>query len=338
MNGPRIPGAARRRPHTIVLASLLLALSLGCGEEGPEPVSQPASATGEAPEKVQAAPERPNGAPEIRSLRFEPAQPAPDEPLRVIADTFDPDGDPVTLSYRWFYQGREVAGDSDLVTFQNSKKRDWIEVRVTPGDGRLQGQPVKAETRVANRAPSAISLRMEPSGRLQAGTPIVARADSRDFDGDPVRYEYRWSVNGVRQPEPGNTFRTAGLARGDRVEVQVVASDGEAVSPPVTSRVFEIENAPPEIVSQPTGLDSKGRFIYQVEVRDPDDRRFSYRLRRAPAGMDIDLVSGRVYWKPPSGLRGSHPVEILVEDRSGGRSYQSFELTLHPPSAGPASR
>ena len=191
---------------------------------------------------------------------------------------------------------------------------------------------------MANRAPSSVSLRMEPGREIQAGTAIVARPYSRDSDGDAVRFEYSWTVNGLPQPAEGDTFFTQGLKRGDKIRVRVVASDGEAESPPATSEEIEVRNAPPEIVSRPSGLDARGRFVYQLEVKDPDDRRFSYRLARAPQGMDIDLVTGRILWKPRPELGGSHPVEIVVEDRSGGRSSQKFELTLHPPQAGPASR
>lgn len=323
-------------------AALLLVVALACGESEPSAIARGPGANADPPRVLIrqpiAEPSDGNRAPEIRGLRFEPVQPAADEPLRVIADTFDADGDFVHLSYRWFYQGREVTGDSDQVTFFNSRKQDWIEVRVTPSDGQLEGQIVKAETRVANRAPSAITLRMETSRSLQAGVPIVARPYSHDYDGDGVVFEYSWTLNGIAQAVEGNTFLTAGLKRGDKIRVRVIATDGEAHSPPVTSEEFEIQNAPPEIVSRPTGIDRGGSFDYQLDVKDPDSRRFSYRLVRAPKGMDIDLVSGRIRWKPRPGQRGTYPIEIVVDDRSGGRSYQSFELTLHGPEAGPASR
>ena len=331
-----------QRAARTACAALLPIVALACFESEPPAIAGGPSASS-GPQRVlahQASAEASDGnrAPEIRGLRFEPKQPAADEPLRVIADTFDADGDFVHLSYRWFYQGKEVTGDSDRVTFFNSKKQDWIEVRVTPSDGQLEGQLVKAETRVANRAPSAIALRMEASHSLQAGVPIVARPYSHDYDGDGVRFEYSWTLNGIPQPVQGNTFLTAGLKRGDKIRVRVIATDGEAHSPSVTSEEFEIQNAPPEIVSRPTGIDRDGSFDYQLEVKDPDNRHFSYRLVRAPKGMAIDLVSGRIHWKPHPGQRGTYPIEIVVDDRSGGRSYQNFELTLHDPQAGPASR
>jgi hypothetical protein len=298
-------------------APLLILVTLAGGEPdripaAPQAQSAAAQPAPHLPPHPRTADNRP---PEIRALRLEPLQPAPDESLRVIADTFDPDGDTVQLSHRWFYQGKEFPGDTDHVTFIHSKKQDWIEVRVTPSDGVQEGQLVKAETRVANRAPSSVSLRMEPGREIQAGTAIVARPYSRDSDGDAVRLEYSWTVNGLPQPAEGDTFFTHGLKRGDKIRVRVVASDGEADSPPATSEEIEVRNAPPEIVSRPSGLDARGRFVYQLEVKDPDDRRFSYRLaaratgygHRPRDGSDPVEAAAGARRHPPGRDRGRRP-------------------------------
>lgn len=312
---------------------LLCVLAAACGgEDAAQPVapgpSMSANTTVLDVATVEGAQKGGNSAPILKSIRFEPVQPTSGEPLRVIADTFDADGDAVGLSYMWSYQGKEVRGDSAQMTFLQSKKRDWIEVTVTPNDGKVEGVPMTAETRVLNRAPSAVSLRMEPSTKIQAGMPIVARPHSHDFDGDAVVFKYRWTVNGHRQPGESDTLDSSHLKRGDVVQVTVVASDGDADSPPVLSEELTISNAPPQIVSQPSRPEEDGLFRYQLEVRDADDRRFRYRLVRSPEGMEVDQVSGLVEWKPRDDQVGSFPVEIMVDDRKGGSSRQSFELTL----------
>ena len=287
---------------------------------GSEPLLEPTNSDGVTADG--------NSAPVIRSLRFEPASPTAGEALRVIADTFDLDGDAVGLSYVWSIQGKEVRGDSVEMTFLQSKKRDSIEVTVTPTDGRLEGQPMSVETLVSNRPPTIISLQMEPSTRIQAGTPIIARPQAHDLDGDPVLFEFRWTVNGINQPVKGSTLITAGLKRGDLVRVEVVANDGDEESAPIRSEDLEIRNSPPKIVSMPSSPDATGSFVYQLEIEDADDRRFVYKLSRSPEGMEIDLVSGRIDWTPASDQLGSFPVEIVVDDRNGGRSRQSFELEI----------
>jgi hypothetical protein len=315
-------------------APIFFSLALACGSEaeraqvapGPSMSAEPAPLL-EAATQSGASGED-NVEPMIRSLRFEPASPVAGQALRVIADTFDADGDAVGLSYVWSIQGNEVRGDSEQMTFPQLKKGELIEVTVTPTDGKVHGQPMSAETSVANQAPSFIALHMEPSTQIQAGTPIVAKPNSHDFDDDSVLYQYSWTVNGLPQPVKGDTLITTKLKRGDLVQVTVVATDGEAESPPARSEELEIQNSPPEIVSTPSSPDADGAFVYQLEVKDADDRHFTYKLARSPQGMEIDLVSGRIDWTPSADLAGSFPVEIVVDDRNGGRSRQSFELSI----------
>ena len=53
-----------------------------------------------------------------------------------------------------------------------------------------------------------------------------------------------------------------------------------------------------------------------------------FRLVRGPEGMSLDPVDGTLTWAPDERHAGTHPVEIEVDDRRGGKATQSFNLEL----------
>jgi hypothetical protein len=52
--------------------------------------------------------------------------------------------------------------------------------------------------------------------------------------------------------------------------------------------------------------------------------------------MVIDKTSGRVTWKVPASLQGTHHVKIVAADGKGARSWQEFDLSI-PSSVGSAA-
>ena len=57
-----------------------------------------------------------------------------------------------------------------------------------------------------------------------------------------------------------------------------------------------------------------------------------FELETGPTGMVIDRTTGRVTWKVPSSLTGTHRVKIVVADSKGARSWQEFDLSIPAPS------
>jgi hypothetical protein len=136
-------------------------------------------------------------------------------------------------------------------------------------------------------------------------------------------------VNGREASRDEPVFSTAGLRRGDAVQVVVRVSDGDERSERSASDEIELANAAPVITSQPQGVDETGLFQYAVEAEDPDgDRLLQYALTTAPEGMSIDAASGEVAWRPTPEQSGRHPVEVVVADRHGGTATQRFELVV----------
>jgi len=306
------------------LAVLALAATCACsGDEGAEPSSQEAPAV--PPEAAAAA----NGAPVVRSVRFDPEIPLPGQRVTTEVDARDPDGDPVRLVYTWLLDGRDTRRSDAGFDVPQEAKGSMLEVNVVAHDGKTESQPHVLDAVVGNQPPELVDLLVEPAKSVTVEHEIVASARAVDPDGDPVEFRYTWLVNGrhVEVHEPVLTQRH--FARDDTVQVEVVVSDGEDETDPLRSPPITIQNSLPVITSTPQGLDGDGAFRYQPEVTDADgDRRLRFRLVEAPEGMTIDWLRGTVSWRPREDQAGKHHVDLEVDDSAGGVHTQSFVLDV----------
>jgi hypothetical protein len=321
-----------RRFNRLLVAMGGLGLCLACGGDDPAPVAQT-----EEPAAQPTAPamDGVNSPPEILRARFEPARPTSGEPLKVVAEPHDADGDRVQLGFRWTLDGRPATGGGDRIELRGFEKGDVIEVEITPSDAETSGDPYVLRTRIENRPPVVHSVKIDAEGAVQAGADLRAVANARDHDRDGIELEYTWYANGRKVGE-GEVFDTAGLARDASVTVEVTAFDGEDRSSPVESEPVTVGNTPPQIVSQPAAPGPDGVFRYQIRAEDPDgDRGLVFRIVHGPDGMSVDRTSGEVVWKPRADQVGTFPIALLADDRKGGLARQEFELTVAAPPASP---
>jgi hypothetical protein len=283
-----------------------------------------------------------NGPPRIEALRLVPGAPRPGDRVVAEVDWSDPEGDRVELSYQWLVDGRRLPGErGDSLHVEGLPKGRRIEVEVVARDAGGASEAARLGTRVANQRPILHDVILEPLGEVSVLNDVVARARATDPDGDPIRLRYAWRVNGerVEGDGEGEVLRATSFARGDRIELRVVASDGEDESEPLRSAPIEVANASPRFRSKPGRLDEDGVFRYRLEVEDPDgDRLFRYRLEKGPRGLRLDPVEGRITWTPEPDQAGDHEVVVQVDDRKGGTSTQSFGVAVEfEPAAPPAA-
>ncbi len=316
---------ARRRATAGALAFLTAAATWGCG-----PSPAPEDPAAEGAETAQAPAPTANRAPVVRSLEIRPWEPVAGDRLTAVADAADPDGDAVRLTYQWVVDGRRYgSGETETLVLPERSKAALVELEVVPNDGQLDGAASHARVRVGNRPPSLLDLLLEPGLEITVEDELAASARAEDPDREPVEIRYRWLVNGRAIGVTGSTLGRRHFRRGDRIQVEAVASDGDDESEPLRSPEIQVANSPPIIVSTPEKIDEDGTFRYAVVVEDADDdRRLRYRLLEGPTGMTLDWLSGKLAWTPSDGQEGTHAVEIEVDDLAGGRATQTFEIQV----------
>jgi hypothetical protein len=337
------------RARHLVASLGLIAVACGGGDSAParsqwvtqDEGASPLAETGMDPSDeagIAAEPTEPVGratgdgsGPVIHSIEIDPASPVAGDTVRVRVDAGGADGSSPFLAYAWKINGAPVGSGVPKLILDDARKGDRLELEVTASDGRATDVSTLA-VRVENAAPTLRRVEVEPAGEISAGQTITLRPDARDRDGDPVEFDYGWSVNGQPVAEQGPTFETGELVRGDEVRAVVVATDGEIDSEPIETPAFVMTNSSPTIVSRPGPPDEDGVFDYQVRAEDPDgSSNLMFVLEQAPEGMEIDARTGRIHWEPKPGQIGTWPIAIVVDDLEGGRTRQVFELSTSDP-------
>jgi hypothetical protein len=312
-----------------------LALAAGVWAAGCGPAAEP------PPEAAPAASAAANRAPVIHSLRIEPTDAVPGQPVRAVVDASDPDGDKLDIGLRWQLDGERYGSGEATIAIPESSPRARVEVEAVASDGRGGNAREHAALELRNRPPRLTQVALHPSDEVRAGETVTAVPEGDDPDGDTVAFEHTWFVNGEPVNEPSLVLGDRHFDRGDTIEFEVSAVDADDESEPWRSPPIRVLNSPPVIVSSPTGLREDGTFHYRIEPRDPDgDRVFRYRLIEGPKGMQLDWLSGVVSWQPTDDQAGAHAVKLEADDQRGGVAAQSFQITVEiaPKTATPPAK
>ena len=236
-----------------------------------------------------------NGAPIVDSVRVTPDVPRTNDFVTALVSAHDPDGDPITLAYRWYRNGALLSGETapalDLGKPGNGDRGDQISVLVNGSDGSLQSADTVTSGWaffVGDTAPSVTAS----LGPTSPGTNdvLTATAAGTDVDGDALTYTFTWKVNGAtRRSATGvSTTDAFDLAlsgngdRGDVVTVEVVASDGQLASAAASARATVMNSEPTATVglSDPTPS-KRDVLVASVTAADADNDAlfFSYTWR-----------------------------------------------------------
>jgi Putative Ig domain len=166
-----------------------------------------------------------NYPPKILSVEIFPPKPHIGDELEARAEAFDPDGDPVQLSYSWVVNGEIVTkGAGPDFSGSDLHKHDRVVVRVVPSDGKLIGvegssQPVM----ITNRPPLITSA---PSTTMKGGV-YTYTVTAKDPDGDSLQFRLSQAPEGMTiQPETG-LIQWKVSTEQPAVDINVIASDGD---------------------------------------------------------------------------------------------------------------
>jgi hypothetical protein len=175
---------------------------------------------------------------------------------------------------------------------------------------------------IADTLPRITSLKISPEIPV-TGDKIKALVETYDKEGDYVRLDYYWSINGVQSSEYSDTLSHI-LKRGDRISLTVTPDDGKRKGNPKSLTII-IGDALPSIQPLPGSHTFNGsEYSYQVKAADPDGDTLTYSLKSAPDGMTIDPSKGLIRWNVPPDFKGKFPYTVSVADGVGGVATQEY--------------
>jgi len=190
------------------------------------PVAAPSQKTGVASSSATLpAPTVNNYPPQIRSVQILPQKPHLGEELEARAEAFDPDGDPVQLTYTWVVNGEIVTkGSNPRFATADLHKHDRVVVRVVPSDANSDGvegssQPVF----IANRPPEITS---SPSTTVAEGI-YTYNVKATDADGDPLQFRLSQAPEGMTIDPKTGLLQWKVSTEHPLVDIGVMASDGD---------------------------------------------------------------------------------------------------------------
>lgn len=185
---------------------------------------------------------RTNAAPTAREVHIEPGRPASTDPLKLVYEFFDPDGDTQKASrIRWYKDNVLQSGFNDTTRVPaeaTGPGQVWV-ATVEPHDGFSYGPLITAASVTINTPPHLDAATLaEASGGLK-----VSAGGYSDADGDPPGLpNINWYENTVLQPEWTDLewVSTCGTQLGDNWLSTVAPHDGVEYGPVITSNTIAL--------------------------------------------------------------------------------------------------
>jgi len=195
-----------------------------------------------------------------------------------------------------------------------------------------------------NRLPAIQRAVVFPSPLILNG-PVAVQIEANNTGRNPLTFRYQWFINGYRvEGETHSTLSPTFLKLGDKVEVEIVASDEHTSGKPYKTESATVRNTPPEVLKvsiEPTGSDrSEMRVLVEGVDADHDAIHYVYRWRRnATLVVEGDNA---IFDTAAFGRGDSITVEAIPHDADGVGTSKLSEpialgnnaprITSHPPS------
>ena len=222
-----------------------------------------------------------------------------------------------------------------LVTILAGCSSESNQSGATPGSGASQS---------GNPPPVIQQAAVFPTPLILSG-PVAVQIEADNTGRNPLTFRYQWLINGYRvDGEIHPTLSPARLKLGDKVEVEIIAADGQTSGKPYRTEPAIVGNTPPEVVK--VSIESAGSdrstmhaLAEGVDV-DQDAIHYAYRWWRngtLVAGGDTATLNTGAFSRDDS-----ITVEVIPRDAGGaGKSKLSEpvalgnnapKITSHPPS------
>lgn len=175
-----------------------------------------------------------------------------------------------------------------------------------------------------DRPPRIGAIRLGPA-KPRVGDELVVSAEATDPEGAPVDVDYVWSVDGAELLGERSDRLAAGTVRkGQRVQVEVVASDGTNEVRDKSAEVT-IANSVPVLDGDLTRMTRIDGFRFRATDADGDEVR--WRVEGGPPGLAISEAGVLSYRGSAADPAGEYTVTVYGEDGEGWVKVQ-FPMTV----------
>ena len=237
--------------------------------------------------------------------------------VSVVQPSLDKDGDSLIYHYRWYRNGVFISDwplTKNYLAPLDAKKSEYFRVEVRAFDTEEEGHAAFAELRIINHMPEAPRVKVSPvSPKTTDDLLCLITQPAKDVDGDSLRYEYLWFVDGQRffWQSTNERLSAANTHKGQKWHCQLKVTDGELSPPVAKASPVTVQNTKPRpaaISIRPkapkTGDDLVCEFI-KTSV-DVDQDLINYRFTW--------VVDGKA-WESPASLSSPNRVSSNVTKR-----------------------
>ncbi|QSV44630.1 MBG domain-containing protein [Geobacter benzoatilyticus] len=253
-------------------------------------------------------------------------------PYSYDVNATDADGDVITYSLTDSPAGMIINATTGVITWTPSADqagtRNVVVNATAGGQTATQAFTIAVSGQAANQAPVITSQAMTTAYKDGYYYYQVLASDP---DGDAVTYSLTnrpsgMTINGTTgliywHPQDTGTY-----------SVTVKVTDPAGLSASQSFRISVVSrpsNSSPKITSTAVTRATVGvLYNYDVEATDPNGDAVYFRLASAQSGMTIDAISGLIIWTPSSSQTGSKYVKVEAFDSKGGKTSQSFYITV----------
>lgn len=141
--------------------------------------------------------EKPNSPPTIKAIRLMPETFKPGDTLYIEAETSDPDGDEITILYKWYKNDELVSTDKYLNL--PIKRGDKLKIKIKPFDGKDYGKVITLEREILNLPPVIIDHKNYHIDKDF----FTYQVKASDPDGDPLTYSLKSAPSGMTIDQKG---------------------------------------------------------------------------------------------------------------------------------------
>ncbi len=246
----------------------------------------------------------------------------------------DPDGDALTFSLVNPLPNASIDANTGVFTFTPDYDQEGsydIVVQVTDGDLTTTSTTSVVVVTNTNRAPFFTAELNDTT--IAEGQLLEFTYQAEDPDGDPLTYALIEKPDGADiDPATGVLTWTPGYDQEGTHNIAATVTDGEFIDTSRTSIVVVTHtNQAPQFTAElnDTTINEGQTLTFTYEVVDPDgDTTLVFSLLEAPAGAEIDSLTGVFTWTPTYDQAGQHNLIVMVSDGTDADTSRTTVITV----------